>query len=285
MSNNQLKSIANGEQNERQQARTFPQMLELYKAQVAAALPKHMSADRMTRIALTCYRMTPMLAKCEPTSVFACIVQASQLGLEPGINGQAYLVPFWNNRKKQYECQLIPGYRGLIDLARRTAQVDSVSSHIVFENDEFDLVLGDQERIEHRPKLTGERGQPLFGYCVAKFKDGGKHIEPMRWEEIMSIKARSKSRDKNGELKGPWISDEMEMARKTVVRRASKYWPMSVELATAMALDDAAAAGQQDLTLKDAIEGTWAPAMESESEQQPDQPDQDQPQPASEIAG
>ncbi|MHB8727622.1 MAG: recombinase RecT [Sulfuricaulis sp.] len=239
--------------------KTFQGMLKAFLPEIARALPKHMDPDRMARIALTAFRMQPKLAKCEPASVFACIIQSSQLGLEVGINGQAYLVPFWNNKKSKYECQLVPGYRGLIDLARRTSQVESVTAHIVYANDTYELLLGTEDRLTHKPILTGERGEPVFGYCIARFKDGGKHIEVMTWAEIMAIKARSKSKDKDGNLVGPWITDESEMARKTVVRRASKYWPMSVELQTAIALDDAAAAGAQSLRVKDAIEGTWTP--------------------------
>lgn len=258
MSNQALKAAATGKQQaaSRDQAKTFPAMIEMYKEQIKLALPKHMDANRMARVALTCYRMTPLLAKCDPASVFACIIQSSQLGLEPGINGEAYLVPFWNTKKSCYECQLIPGYRGLIKLARNTSQIESVAARIVYSNDQFDVVLGTEESITHRPMVTGERGEPVLAYCIAKFKDGGFHFEPMLWKEIMAIKARSKSRNKKGEIVGPWITDEEEMARKTVIRRASKYWPMSVELATAVALDNAAAAGiAQSLDTAAAIAG------------------------------
>lgn len=256
MSTQALKQAATGGQDERAKAKDFPGMLEMYKRQIALALPKHMDADRMARIALTSFRMQPLLAKCDPASVFACVIQASQLGLEPGINGEAYLVPFWNNKKSRYECQLIPGYRGLIKLARNTSQIESVSAHIVYANDEGELVLGSEEKLTHKPCLSGDRGQPLWGYCIARFKDGGQHIEPMTWADIMTIKGRSKSRNKAGELVGPWVTDEHEMARKTIVRRASKYWPMSTELATAVALDQAAAMGiAQELDANRVLQG------------------------------
>jgi len=243
MSAAELKEAVTGKAIERDDAKSFPALLDLYKKQIQLALPKHLDANRMARVALTCYRMSPLLAKCSPASVFACVIQASQLGLEPGINGEAYLVPFWSTKNKQYECQLIPGYRGLIKLARNTSQIESVSSRIVYSNDKFDVVLGTEERITHVPMLTGERGVPVLAYCIARFKDGGFHFEPMTWKDVIAIKARTKSRNKDGDIVGPWVTDEEEMARKTVVRRASKYWPMSVELATAVALDNAAAMG------------------------------------------
>lgn len=248
---------------------SFPQMLEVYKKQIQLALPKHMDANRMARVALTCYRMTPLLAKCSPASVFACIIQASQLGLEPGINGEAFLVPFWNSKKEIHECQLIPGYRGLIKLARNTSQIESVSARIVYSNDTFQAVFGTEEKITHIPMLTGERGDPLAAYCIARFKDGGFHVEPMTWKEIMAIKARTKSRDRDGNIVGPWKTDEDEMARKTVVRRASKYWPMSVELATAVALDNAAAMGvAQELDTASIIAGESFVVPHNDDEQE-----------------
>lgn len=256
-------------QQRKEKAKDFPTMLQLYKSQVAAALPKHINPDRMCRIALTCYRMTPLLAKCTPESVFAAIVQAAQLGLEPGLNGQAYLVPYWNNKKSAYECQLIPGYRGLITLARNTGQIESVTVQIVYSNDTADLALGTNEHITHKPALTGDRGDPLWLYCICNFKDGGRAIELMTWSQIMKIRERTKSRDKQGNITGPWVTDIEEMARKTLVRRASKYWPMSVELATANALDDAAARGAaQNIDIKDAIAGEYVPVSDDDDAQQ-----------------
>jgi recombination protein RecT len=246
----------------------FPAILQAYKAQIALALPKHLNAERMTRIALTCYRMTPLLARCHPTSVFAAVVQAAQLGLEPGLNGQAYLVPFWNARMRRYECQLIPGYRGLIALARRSGEIESINVHIVYSLDHYEVELGTTERLTHRPRMDAERGTPVFAYCIARFKGGGQHIEHMLWSEILAIRSRSKSRSAEGVITGPWATDLEEMARKTVVRRASKYWPMSVELATAVQMDQLAAKGiSQGLDIETAIKGDYV-AVDEEPQQE-----------------
>ena len=77
-------------------------MLEQFKGEIARALPKHINPDRMARIALTAFRMTPKLGECDPRSVFAAVIQSSQMGLEVGLMGEAHLVPFGN------QCQLIP---------------------------------------------------------------------------------------------------------------------------------------------------------------------------------
>ena len=95
-------------------------LLEKSKGQIAMALPKHLNADRIVRVAMTSVQRTPELLKCDPISLVAAVIQSSQLGLEPdGILGHAYLIPFNNTKKGRMEVQFIPGYKGLIDLAIR----------------------------------------------------------------------------------------------------------------------------------------------------------------------
>lgn len=110
------------------------------KAQLAAALPKHIAPDRMIRIVTTEIRKTPALANCDMQSFIGAVVQCSQLGLEPGSAlGHAYLLPFGNGKSKsgQPNVQLIVGYRGMIDLARRSGQIVSISARTVRESDKF----------------------------------------------------------------------------------------------------------------------------------------------------
>lgn len=227
--------------------KTFAGMLEAMKPQLAAALPKHLNPERMVRVALTCYRMTPDLAKCDPMSVLAAVVQCAQLGLEPGLLGQAYLLPFKRNKKNPdgtwtstYECQFIPGYKGLLSLARRSGEVTAIGTEIAYENDTFDMQLGIEPSITHKPLLDGDRGKPRLVYGVAKFRDGGYHFEWMPISAINAIRARSKSKDN-----GPWVTDFEQMARKTLIRRMSNYLPMSVELAAALQIDAHTAEGKR----------------------------------------
>jgi recombination protein RecT len=72
----------------------FSRFMDKLKPQMALALPKHMNADRMSRLALTAFSSTPALQKCTINSIAASIMTAAQLGLEPGINGQGYLIPY-----------------------------------------------------------------------------------------------------------------------------------------------------------------------------------------------
>ncbi len=168
---NALRAASTGEQ--QNPITAFRGFLEKQKAQLAAALPKHVSPDRMIRLACTEFAKNPLLQKCTPVSVFGAIIQASQLGLEIGVLGQAYLVPYRNTKNNTYEAQFIPGYKGLIGLARRSGEVTSIETNIVYANDRFDLKLGLETSVDHVPNLDGDRGAPRLVYGVAKFRDGG----------------------------------------------------------------------------------------------------------------
>jgi phage RecT family recombinase len=215
----------------------------------------------MARIALTEFRKNPRLAQCDPKSVFAAVIQGSQLGLEPGLMGQAYLIPYGK------ECQLIPGYQGLVDLVRRSGLVRRIEAHVVRDGDKFTYCTGLATILEHEPVLDGVPGEMRLAYAVAEFADGGYHVEVMTRAQIERIRDRSQNviNAKKFDKKTPWDTDTDEMWRKTVLRRICKYLPKSAELATALALDQAADGGAQQLRVEDAIEGTWAPVTEEET--------------------
>lgn len=226
----------------------FPGMLTAFLPEIKRALPKHLNADRMCRVALTCFRMTPKLGECDPRSVFAAVIQASQLGLEPGLLGQAYLIPYGK------QCNLIPGYQGLIELARRSGKIASLYAHAVRENDEFEYELGTDKTLRHKPLMDEDaRGEIIAFYAVAKLADGGVEFEVMSKGQVDKIMRATQS----GGRSGPWKDHYEEMGRKTAIRRLFKWLPKSIELTTALALDDAAGKGAQNLTVEGAIEGEF----------------------------
>lgn len=249
------------------QTQGFPAMLERFKGEIARALPKHINPDRMARIALTAFRMTPKLGECDPRSVFAAVIQASQLGLEVGLMGEAHLVPFGD------QCQLIPGYTGLMKLARQSGLVQDIYAHEVRVNDKFTLKLGMERSLEHEP-LTGpggfpasdeERGEVVGFYAVAVFKDGSRTFVAMSRKEVEKIRDNSKGYQaaKRYKKESVWDSDFTAMGLKTAIRRLCKFLPKSPELATALALDTASELGRpQNLDIKEAIDGAYAPVFE-----------------------
>lgn len=207
------------------------------KSQLAAALPRHMTADRMIRIVTTEIRKTPALAQCDQGSFIGAVVQCSQLGLEPGgALGHAYLIPFGNGKSKsgQFNVQLIIGYRGMIDLARRSGQIVSLSARAVRYDDEFSFEYGLEENLIHRPG-ENEDSPITHVYAVARLKDGGTQFEVMTAGQIDKIKSQSKASSN-----GPWVTHWEEMAKKTVIRRLFKYLPVSIEMQKAVILDEKA---------------------------------------------
>lgn len=193
-----------------------------------------MDVNRFLRVALTELNSTPALAKCESKSFLAALMLAAQLGVEPGKGlGHSYLIPYGTT------VTFILGYRGMIDLARRSGQIVSINAHEVYENDLFELEYGIEEKLVHRPSL-GERGAILGVYSVAKLVGGGYQMDWMSRNDVEKIRERSKAG-----RSGPWVSDWAEMAKKTVVRRMFKYLPISIEVQKAVAMDEAADRGEQ----------------------------------------
>ena len=206
--------------------KTVYDMIEDLKPQLARALPEHLKAERMIRIALTAVRTTAKLQSCNPQSLLAAVMLAGQLGLEPGPLGHAYLVPYGN------EVQFIVGYKGLLDLMWRSGKVQSVAVHEVCEKDLFEFEYGLDERLVHRPALT-ERGPVKCYYGVVRMKDGGHHIHVMSREDIDAIRRRSRASNN-----GPWQTDYDAMARKTVLRQMARWLPLSVEVSQALTHDE-----------------------------------------------
>ena len=275
-----MKSVAAGDHVAHRKPESFPAMLDAYRGEIARALPRHLNADTMTRIALTCFRMNPRLAECQPASVFACVIQASQLGLRPGLMGECYLIPF-RQRDEGYVCTLQLGYQGLLELVRRSGLVESISAHLVREADVFDVQWGTDPGIVHKPFLDGDAGAVRLVYAVASLKGGGKHAELMTLQDIERIRNRSQNviNAKRYGKETPWDTDWDEMARKTVLRRICKYLPKSPDLATALTLDDAAYRGRQQLTMGDAISNTFVPPPVAFNEPDPTTGEVDPPAP------
>ena len=242
---------------------TLSAMLNKYKEQIAMALPRHLTPERMIRVALTAVGRSETLQKCSPATIAGCVVQASILGLEPdGILGEAYLVPFWNSKapngrggKGAHECQLIPGYQGLLKLIRNTGELKMIDVQEVCANDEFDYEKGMDPYLRHKPAV-GDRGDVLKIWAGAVLTNGGKQFEVMTLEQIEDHRDRyskgafvwkdgQKVTDKDGVplLQGPWRNSPEWMYKKTVLRKLVKLLPKSAQAQLAVALDERAEVG------------------------------------------
>jgi recombination protein RecT len=227
-----------------QQLKTLYDLVEKNKAQIKMALPKHMSADRVARIFFTQVRRTPKLLECDLYGLVGKLIQASQLGLEiDNLLGSAYLVPFRNNRTGRTDCELIPGYKGLIDLAMRTNRVEDIYAEIIWEKEDWNMEDGTIHELRHKRLPPSQRGSEWVGvYAVAKLKDSEHRKYQFLWrEEVDAIKkASSKSA---GMDSSPWNQWPEQMIKKTAIRQLAKLLPLSPEFVKAAAIDEAVDVG------------------------------------------
>lgn len=219
-------------------------LLERMKDQLQMALPQHFKVDRFLRVALTAVQKTPELLDCYQPTFLGALVEAAQLGLEPNTTlGHAYLIPFRNRKAGRLDCQLIPGYKGLIRLAYQSGQVASFRGYVVRAKDKFDYGYGLSPHLTHIPYRGQDAGEMVAAYCVAKLKDSDEPEFRVleRWEAEAIRDRFSKAANF-----GPWKDNFDEMALKSVARRLCKWLPADTEkshLARAIDLDERAEAG------------------------------------------
>lgn len=201
------------------------------KGQIEAALPSVITGERFARMVLTAMSNTPKLASCTPKSFLGAMMQAAQLGLEPNTPlGEAYLIPFMNHGT--LECQFQVGYKGMISLAHRSGLY--VQAHEVHENDEFDVEYGLEPKLVHKPVFK-DRGPVIAYYGVWKDKDGISGFEIMSKEDV-EAHARKYSQS-YGKGFSPWKTNFDEMAKKTVIKKALKYAPLTTEFIRGVTAD------------------------------------------------
>jgi recombination protein RecT len=204
---------------------TIGQFIQNLRPEIARALPKHMDADRVARLALTVVRKDQSLARCKPESFAAALLTASALGLEPGVNGEAYLVAY------KGECTFIAGYQGYAKLFWQHPLAQHLDAQAVHENDYFDYAYGLDPYLKHKPALT-DRGKVVAYYAVAGLTSGARIFVVLSPEEVKALRG-----GKTGSSGG--IADPMHwMERKTALRQLFKLLPKSPLLARALNADE-----------------------------------------------
>jgi recombination protein RecT len=213
------------------------------KRELQKALPKHMTPDRLVRLAATMIQKSPKLKLCTPLSLLACVVECAQLGLEPdNVLGEIYLVPFKNT------ATVIVGYKGFVKLITNVGDVYKITSHVVRKGEKFTVTYGTREEIEHVPKDHGvEKDDATWigVYAIAHFRDGHTTAHYLERAEVFRRRSRSRAfTDKKTD--SPWFTDPESMWMKTAIRAAAAWMPKSAEdkrLTRAIAIDDLGEAG------------------------------------------
>ena len=210
-------------------AAKFLDMLDKNTSSIQNALPRHMNAERIKRIAMTQFRVNKELQKCSYTSIMGSLMVSAQLGLEIGILGQAYLIPYKGT------CTFVPGWQGLVDLVSRAGRA-TVWTGAVFKGDEFDYALGDRPYIKHRPAGDDDIANLTHVYAVGR-------VNGQEWPiiEVWPIRKVIKHRDNYNKVgKQHYSYQHLEMyARKVALLQVLKYVPKSIELISAMTADHA----------------------------------------------
>jgi recombination protein RecT len=232
-------------------------ILERSARSIKDVAASNITPERIVKMALVAASRNPDLLLCDPQSILRCLMDASQLGLEPftGID-RSYIIPRNNKVTGKKEATFMPSYRGLVDLARRSGQLKSISADIIHENDKFEIEKGLNPKLVHVPNYSKDRGKPILVYAVAILKDGAAQFEVMTTEEVESIRSKSPSG-----RSGPWANNWGEMAKKTAIRRIAKLLPMSIELEKAITIDNAAESGETYYDV-DSFEVNETPAEE-----------------------
>lgn len=275
-----LTKATQGKQQIQQQGekpKTLAEIIKYRWSEIEAVMPKHLSSERLYQMTVSAINREPKLGQCELSTLLSCVMKCSALGLEPSAVdglGRAYILPFYNNKTRKMEATFILGYKGMIDLARRSGEIESIASRAVYEGDEFEYEFGLDEKCRHVPHaIERTPGKLTHVYVVAKFKDGGYYLDVMTKAEVEAIRQRSKAKDS-----GPWSTDYEAMAKKTVVRRAFPYLPVSIEAQGAASADETS--GGYEVTLgyapviapEEPSEAPEQPAMEVEPESVEDAP-------------
>lgn len=232
-----LRNAITEKKNEVSPVKAMGDLLKRMHTQIEKALPSVITPERFTRIALTAYSRNEKLQECTAESFLGSMMQAAQLGVEPNTPlGQAYLIPYRNKGVMEVQFQL--GYRGMIDLAYRSGEVQNIQAHEVYENDTFEYELGLEPKLRHIPALK-DRGEVILYYAVFKLTNGGVGFEVMSKEDVEAF-AKKKSKTYGT---GPWQSDFDAMAKKTLVKRLLKFAPLKSDFVRAVTADETIKSG------------------------------------------
>lgn len=213
--------------------RNTGQLLKALTPEIQRALPKGMDADRIARLVMTEIRKNPQLADCTQQSFAGALLTASALGLEPGVNGECYLIPYRDRKKNIVECQLVIGYQGISKLFWQSPQADYMDAQWVGANDNFRYVKGLNPVLEHTP-AAGERGAPVAYYAVVKVKGAQPMWDVFTPAEIAKLRGGKVGTSGNIDDPQRW------MERKTALKQVLKLAPKSTRLDLATRFDESA---------------------------------------------
>ena len=230
---NKIQKQATAITNNGGEKKTMQTYIKAMEGEIKKALPSVITPERFTRMVLSAISTNPKLGSCTPSSFLGAMMSAAQLGLEPNTPlGQAYILPYSN--KGTLEAQFQLGYKGLIDLAYRSGEVELVQAHIVYANDKFECEFGLTPKLTHVP-ADKDRGEPIKVYAMFKTKSGGYGFEVMSMNDVRTH--AEKYSKAYGSSYSPWATNFEEMAKKTVLKKCLKYAPLKSDFVKGIVQD------------------------------------------------
>lgn len=210
----------------------FSDFLHKQESKIASALPAHVTPGRMIAATVACFNASKELQKCGETeigraSIMQSVMISSVVGLEPGVLGQAYLIPYYNDKLKSYICTFVPGWKGIVSVVGRSGK-GMVRANAAFEGDDFDYDLGTGMFIKHKPKgKTRHADKITHVYAIGEIAGLSDRIIEV-WE-IAQVHEHFKKYNKVGAKHYAHKNWEM-YARKIPLLQVAKLLPQTVEI-------------------------------------------------------
>ncbi|CBZ04168.1 recombinase RecT [Clostridium botulinum] len=225
--------------------------LEKMLPEIKKAVGKTMTPERFSRIALSLFNGNPQFWEADTTSFLSALMQSAQCGLEPNtVLGEAYVIPYKNNKQGITEVNFQVGYKGILKMAFNTGEYEAIYAHEVRKGDEFEYEYGLHKTLVHKPADIPS-DEVTHYYAVYKLKNGG--FDFVVWSRER-VEHHAREFSKNYTYKGNvnknsvWFKNFDSMAKKTVLLDVLKYAPKSVEMAKALDLDYKAEAKEEKLS-------------------------------------
>ena len=206
---------------------------------IKEALPNtNLTAERLTKVALTSIRNNPTLQECDQTSLLVAIMNSATLGLE--INdmiGQCYLIPFKDRKTGVTSATLQISYKGMIELCCRSGEVLSFQARTIYSNDTFEIEYGLDPKLKHIPAIK-DRGEPIYFYAIARLKNGIDQFEVMSKEDCDKVRDNHSQSYRYQKENSIWAKHYESMCHKTVIKKLCKLLPLSISLQEKLAHDE-----------------------------------------------
>ncbi len=219
------------------------QTIQTNQSLIKMMLPAHVNIQKIMQQALLTYQSDESLQRCTPASLFLGIIKAASLGLEiSNPLGEAYLLPFYNRAKDAHEAVFVPGYRGLMKLARQDENVKIIHAATIRKHDHVEINEGTPPSLIHQRVVSSEERGEIIGYQANYVMASGEpDFIVLDNKEIAKIMAASPSKSKS-----VWKQWPEPMGRKSALRQLSKVMPCSINLKNAIAIDTSIEAGNPE---------------------------------------